>query len=157
MVMEWSLIVGIGIVALGFIAGCSPLGLLNRAAAFSEARATRDVPYGGLPRQRLDLYRAPEVGAPAPVVIFFYGGSWQRGDKSDYPFVGDAFASRGFLTLIPNYRVHPEVRFPAFVEDGAEVVRWARDHAAELGADPQRIYLLGHSAGAHIAALLALD
>lgn len=155
--MTWSLIFAVAIVALGFVAGCSPLALLNRATALTGTRASRDIPYGELPRQRLDLYRGPEVKPPAPVLIFFYGGSWQRGDKADYPFLGDALAAQGFLTLVADYRVYPDVKFPAFVEDGARVVRWARDHVAELGGDPKRIYLMGHSAGAHIAALLALD
>lgn len=146
------------LLSLGLVVGCSPVRLLNGVVPERGRLATRDLAYGAAPRQRLDLY-AP-AHAPAerlPVVIFFYGGSWQGGEKADYLFVADALTSRGFLTIVPDYRVYPEVKFPAFVEDGARVVRWARDHVAEHGGDPQRIYLMGHSAGAHIAALLSLD
>jgi acetyl esterase/lipase len=133
------------------------MGLLNRALPSAGTRVSRDVAYGELPRQRLDVYRGADARDPAPVVVFFYGGSWQGGDKTDYLFIADAFTAEGFLTVVPDYRVYPSVKFPAFVEDGAQVVRWARDHVAEFGGDPARIYLIGHSAGAHIAVLLALD
>jgi acetyl esterase/lipase len=155
--MMGTLILGIGIVAFGLLAGCSPIGFLNRALPSADTRVSHDIAYGPLPRQRLDVYLRPDVRTPAPVVIFFYGGSWQGGDKADYLFVGDAFSSEGFLTVVPDYRVYPDVKFPVFVQDGAQIVRWAHDHVAELGGDPARIYLIGHSAGAHIAVLLALD
>lgn len=138
-------------------AACSPVRWLNGTVRRHTDSAVRDVPYGGLARQRLDVYRPSDGSTPAAVVVFFYGGSWQGGERSDYLFVADALASKGFVTVIPDYRVYPEVKFPAFVEDAARAVRWVRDHAAELGADPARIYLMGHSAGAHIAALLSLD
>lgn len=92
-----------------------------------------------------------------PVVIFFYGGSWNSGSRSGYTFVGRALAARGFVTVIPDYRLVPEVRYPAFVEDGAAAVRWTEAHAVEYGGDPKRIVLVGHSAGAYIAAMLAVD
>ncbi|MDI7066444.1 alpha/beta hydrolase, partial [Klebsiella pneumoniae] len=92
-----------------------------------------------------------------PVVVFFYGGSWQNGARSDYLFVGQALTSRGFVAVLPDYRTYPDTRFPGFMEDAAAAVRWARDHAAEYGGDPSRIFLMGHSAGAHIVALLATD
>ena len=147
-----------GLIAAGLIVvGCSPVGLLNATVRERSYVVTRDVRYGELPRQRLDVYRPVDRPAPLPLVIFLYGGSWQSGSKDTYPFVGDALASRGFVTLIPDYRVYPDVKFPAFVEDGAQVVRWGREHAAEIGSDPDRVYLMGHSAGAHIAAMLSLD
>ena len=93
----------------------------------------------------------------APVVVFFYGGNWQEGEKSTYRFVGAALAARGLVAIIPDYRIYPEVRFPGFIEDGARAVRWARDHAAEFGGDPGRVVVMGHSAGAYIAAMLAYD
>jgi acetyl esterase/lipase len=158
--MESYTIVCVGLFAFGLIAGCSPMRLVNATVSGSSYVVDKDVPYGELPRQRLDVYRPREAaspGAPAPIVVFFYGGSWQGGSKDVYPFVAEALASKGFLTVIPDYRVYPEVMFPAFVQDAAAVVRWAHDNAAALGADPRRIYLMGHSAGAHIAVLLTLD
>lgn len=116
-----------------------------------------DAPYGGAgPRQRLDVYAPTDPGGPRPVVVFFYGGSWRSGAKGDYGFLGDAFASRGFVTVIPDYRIAPDV-FPSFLEDGAAAVAWVRDNIAAYGGDPGRIVLGGHSAGAYIAVMLALD
>jgi len=141
----------------GLVLGCSPIRVINATVRPSTYTLARDLPYGELARQRLDVYRPAARTEPLPVVIFLYGGSWQRGSKETYPFIGDALTSRGLVAVVPDYRVYPEVKFPAFVEDGARVVRWVRDHAAEIGGDPERIYLMGHSAGAHIAALLVLD
>ena len=101
--------------------------------------------------------QARRRGAPLPVVVFFYGGGWVAGERADYGFVGRAFAAQGFVAIIPDYRLVPQVRFPSFVEDGAQAVKWARDHAAEYGGDPAKITLAGHSAGSYIAAMLALD
>src|SRR5690606_21524844 len=81
----------------------------------------------------------------------------QEGRRQQYAFVGDALSRRGILALVADYRTFPAVRFPDFMQDAAKAVRWARDHAAEYGGDPRRIVLVGHSAGAHIAALLATD
>ncbi|WP_241656649.1 alpha/beta hydrolase [Sphingomonas oligophenolica] len=108
----------------------------------------------------LDVY-APRRTAPGvnkrPVVIFFYGGSWSSGTRTGYAFVGRALAARGLVVVIPDYRLVPDVRYPAFIEDGAAAVRWTEAHAAEYGGDPTRIVLAGHSAGAYIAAMLAVD
>ena len=115
------------------------------------------ISYGTEARQVLDVYSpAPQSERP-PIVVFFYGGSWQDGNRGEYRFVADALTSRGYITVVPDYRVYPEYRFPAFVEDGARAFRWVLDHAEEIGGDPERVYLMGHSAGAHIAAMLALD
>ena len=95
--------------------------------------------------------------APLPVVIFFYGGGWNMGERGDYGFAGRAFAAQGFVAIVADYRLFPETRFPGFVEDGALAVKWARDNVARYGGDPARISVSGHSAGAHIAAMLALD
>ena len=107
----------------------------------------------------LDIYPPSQTRSrsPAPVLIFFYGGSWHNGERSYYKFVGEALASHGVLVLIPDYRKAPDNVFPAFMEDAASATAWARAHVAELGGDPSRIYLMGHSAGAHIAVLLATD
>lgn len=112
--------------------------------------------YGQHSRQGVDIY-SPRNAKDAPVVVFFYGGRWEKGKKADYRFVGEALASHGYVAMIPDYRVYPELKFPTFVEDGAQAVRWAREHAHEYGGNPGRLFVMGHSAGAHIAAMLALD
>ncbi len=116
----------------------------------------RGVSYGTHPRQKLDIYRpepGPETGEQGPVVLFFYGGGWRGGDRTTYGFVGGTLAARGITTVIADYRLYPEVRFPAFVEDGALAYDWV---ARNLARD-RPIFLAGHSSGAHLAALLALD
>lgn len=105
----------------------------------------------------LDVHRPVRGDGRAPVVVFFYGGSWRNGTRQDYRFVGHSLAGAGILAIVPDYRKAPQARFPAFVEDGARAVAWARRHAAEYGGDPSRIYVMGHSSGAHIAALLGTD
>lgn len=134
----------------------SPVNLLNGLAATAHVGVETKLAYGGGPRNGIDAYR-PRASGHRPTVVFFYGGGWEEGDRAMYRFVGSALASAGILTFIPDYRVYPEARFPAFVEDGARAVRWALDHAGELGGDPARLVVMGHSAGAHIAAMLALD
>ena len=104
----------------------------------------------------LDAY-APKDRTAAPVVVFFYGGSWQGGKRRWFRYVGDALASNGVVAMIPDYRKFPDVRFPAFMHDAARAVAWAREHAREFGGDPSRIFVMGHSAGGQIAALLAAD
>ena len=146
----------IGAAAL-MAAGCSPLSFLNAVAPGKGYAVQTGIPYGSLPRQKLDLYLPRQVAAPAPVVIFFYGGGWEEGSRGDYRFVGAALAAKGIAVAIPDYRVYPEVVFPSFVEDGALAAKWVQDNAAGLGGDPRRLYLMGHSAGAHIAAMLSLN
>lgn len=137
-------------------AGCSPLAPLNWAAG-DGGRRRADVAYGAAPRQKLDLY-VPVVGVTrAPLIVFFYGGSWTGGDRANYRFVGEALAGVGCTVAIPDYRVHPEVRYPGFVEDCAASVAWLQRNAAGLGIDAGRTVLVGHSAGAYNAAMLALD
>ncbi|HSA79637.1 MAG TPA: alpha/beta hydrolase [Geminicoccaceae bacterium] len=137
-------------------AGCGPK-LLDALVPDGGYRIEGDIAYGDLPRQRLDVYVPDELAGPAPIVVFFYGGAWESGSKGEFRFVGQALAARGLVTVIPDYRVYPEVRFPTFVADGAAAVAWVRRHIGRLGGEPRQIHLMGHSAGAHIAALLALD
>ena len=92
-----------------------------------------------------------------PVLIFDHGGSWRNGSKEIYPFLGERFALEGYVTLIINYRLAPENPFPSFVQDAALAVKWAKENVQNFAGDPNRIYLAGHSAGAHIVAMLALD
>jgi acetyl esterase/lipase len=139
------------------LGGCSPLGALDAVLPRGAARVARGIPYGEGPRRQLDMYTAVGATGPRPLVVFFYGGSWQEGRRGDYRFVGEALAGLGCVAVLPDYRVWPEVGFPGFVEDAAAAVAWAAARAAELGADPGAVFVAGHSAGAHIALLLALD
>lgn len=146
--------------AFAFLASsCMTIGAYNRITPHDRdgVRLAQDLRYGEGSRRTLDVYAPSERPANAPVIVFFYGGSWSSGAKRDYSFAGQAFAAQGFVTVVPDYRIYPEVQFPAFVEDGASALRWVRDHIAEYGGDPDRIVLVGHSAGAHIASLVALD
>ena len=155
---------GVGAVALGLLAlaGCSAAGLLNGVSRLSgdgnTRLALRGAAYGPLARNKLDVWvPANPPATPLPVIVFFYGGGWVSGDRGDYGFAGRAFAAEGFVTIVADYRLVPEVRFPAFLHDGALAVKWARDHVARYGGDPRRISLAGHSAGAYQAAMLSLD
>jgi acetyl esterase/lipase len=138
------------------LAGCSTIDVLNRIEPKSQVEIVRDVAFGPGEKDRLDVYR-PKCGKPGPVVVFFYGGSWDSGSRSIYTFVGAALAAHGYTVMIPDYRVYPEVRYPAFLQDNARAVRWAHDHARQYGGDPARLVLMGHSAGAYNAAMLAND
>lgn len=115
------------------------------------------IAYADGPRHKLDVYAPEQRGAAAPVVMFIYGGGWSRGNRGEYEFVGRALASRGFVTVIADYRLVPEVRYPAFIEDSARALRWVQDNIANYGGDPNRVFLSGHSAGAYNAVMLALD
>jgi acetyl esterase/lipase len=146
------------------LAGCSPLTAFNTAVAKDKGSAllARNLAFAPGARGKLDVY-APKAAAAAapgaglPVIVWIYGGSWNSGSKDGYGFVGRALAARGFVVVVPDYRVVPEVRFPAFLEDNAAAVRWVRANIARYGGDPDRIVMAGHSAGAYNAAMLSLD
>ena len=142
---------------LPLLQACSPLRVINALVPTGTHRFTADLAYGPDARQRLDVYQPDPPVADAPIVVFFYGGSWSSGRRQDYRFVGEALASRGIVTLVADYRLSPQVRYPVFVQDSALALRWAVDRAANLGASPQRVFAVGHSAGAYNAAMLALD
>jgi len=137
--------------------GCTGIQALNATVYQGGYRRTVDLAYGTDPRQKLDVYCPKSVAPNARVVIFFYGGEWCSGSKADYRFVASALTSRGFIVVLPDYRLYPAVTFPAFVQDGAAAIRWTHDHIAAFGGDTNQLYLMGHSAGSHIAALLTLD
>lgn len=139
------------------VSGCSPRRAAETLLLGSHCVRTEGVAYGPEARQRLDVYRPKAGRAPAPVVVFLYGGRWSTGTRGDYRLLGDALTRRGWVAVVPDYRLAPAARFPAWVEDGARAVRWARDNAARIGGDSARIFVVGHSAGGHSAALLALD
>jgi acetyl esterase/lipase len=134
------------------LGGCSPAALLNATVSRDGYTIDKGEPYGTPARLKLDLYKPTMPRPDGKTVIFFYGGSWDAGNKDDYLFLGQALASRGITTIIPDYRLFPEVRFPTFIEDSAHAVRWAADR---YGID--RLFIMGHSAGAHIALMLAAN
>jgi acetyl esterase/lipase len=134
------------------------LAVANAPARLSGVTRAADIAYGDDARQRLDVYQPRQAAvAPRPVVVFWYGGSWTAGEKESYRFVGAALAQMGYVAVLPDYRLYPKVKFPSFMDDAAEAVAWVRKHAAEYHADASRIVLMGHSAGAHMAALLLED
>ena len=141
------------------LSGCTAISfaMANVPASFGPYHRTTAIPYGDGARQRLDVYVPDQKGENRPVVIFWYGGSWEAGSRSSYRFVGAALAERGFVTVLPDYRLYPNVKFPQFLDDAAHAVAWVQQHAREFGGNPHRIVLMGHSAGAHMAAFLALN
>lgn len=143
------------------VAACSPLGLLNSLGPRDRGagRVARDIAYGPDPRQRLDVW-APDGPPPAggwPVLTFFYGGGWDSGDRGLYGWAAQALAARGFVVAVPDYRLVPGVHFPAFIEDAAAATALAGRIASDHGGDAARLGVIGHSAGAHLAAMIALD
>lgn len=139
------------------LTACSAVDLLNATVSTDTYRLTQGLPYGDHPRQRLDVYQPVDVIGPAPMVVFFYGGSWSSGERGDYRFVGEALAASGIVAVIADYRLSPAFSYPAFVQDSARAVGWAVAHGVAHGADPARIFVMGHSAGAYNAAMVALD
>jgi len=144
------------------LAACSPARILNSLVPTDRMAATRNIAYGTHNRQQLDVYApstATKDSTPAkrPVVVFFYGGSWDSGSKDSYLFVAEALTSKGFIAVIPDYRIYPEVIYPDFLSDGASAFQWTKDNIEKYGGDVNNIFVAGHSAGAHIAAMLAFD
>lgn len=129
------------------------------AASSATAQELHNRSYGPDPRHRLDLFvpNGIKSGERRKVVLYFHGGGWQHGDTPRHRFVGRALAAKGYVAAVSTYRLYPQVKFPAFMHDAAKAVAWVRANVARRGGDPGRVYLMGHSAGAHIAALLALD
>ena len=150
-----------GVVAAvaAWLSGCSAAGVLNTLVPADTYEGQQGVAYGPDPRQQLDVYKplAPVGSAPPPIVVFFYGGSWTKGERADYRFVGEALAARGVIVVVADYRLSPQFRYPVFLQDSAAAVKWAFDHAAELGGSASNVIVMGHSAGAYNAAMLALD
>jgi len=146
------------IAALLALAGCSGVRAFNALVPFDAGskRIAADVSYGPEDRQKLDIY-APDAETAAPTILFFYGGSWNSGSREDYAFVGRALAAAGFVVAIADYRLVPAVRYPVFLEDGARALAWLTKHAGRYGGDPEDIFVMGHSAGAYNAIMLALD
>lgn len=144
--------------------GWSPVALLNRIDRLTPGRGERarkagdNIRFGPHARHHLDVWvPSHPTSAKLPVILFFYGGGWHSGERGDYGFAAAAFASQGFVAVIPDYRLVPEVRYPDFLDDAALALRWVWSNIAHYGGDPDKIDVGGHSAGAYIAAMLALD
>jgi acetyl esterase/lipase len=141
------------VVLLSFLlSGCS-LSALNLITPDRGYERTSDVSYGDKPRQTLDIYQPTNPREGAPTLVFFYGGSWEQGYKEGYRFVAQSLSEAGYRVVVPDYRLYPQVKFPAFIEDGAAAVSWTIDQ----GLAVEGLVLMGHSAGAHTAAMLSLD
>ena len=153
-----TLLAGVGSAMAG-----AGLGMINAVATIRGHQGPADIAYGSSPRQRLDVYLPgnsldeADLAGGSPLVIFIYGGSWNSGTRQDYRFAGEALAAQGFTVLVVDYRLYPQVRYPDFLHDCAQAVAYGLEHARELGADPHRVFLYGHSAGAYNVAMLALD
>jgi acetyl esterase/lipase len=139
------------------IIACAPRQLAESLLAGNHFELLTDLPYGPGAQGFLDLYRPRHLKNSAPVIVFLYGGRWQSGSKDEYRLLGGALTREGVLAVVPEYSKYPEVRFPVWVEEAARAVRWVRDSIGRFGGDPSRIFVMGHSSGAHTATLLALD
>jgi acetyl esterase/lipase len=140
--------------------GCSNVEFIaaNIPAAFGSYRRQANIAYGTGPGHQLDVYIPDKSPTAArPLIVFWHGGRWSSGDKADYRFVGAALAESGFVTVVPNYRHYPQVKMAGFMDDAARAALWSAAHAGDFRTDPNLLYFMGHSAGAHMAALLTLD
>lgn len=137
------------------VTGC--VALLNATVPSNGYQVISNLAYGNHPRQKLDIYIPDGQTTPAPVLVFYYGGSWQSGSKDDYKFVGEAFASLGYVTVIADYRLYPQVYFPTFIEDSAAALVWVHKNIASHGGDAKNIFVSGHSAGAYNAVMLGVN
>jgi acetyl esterase/lipase len=151
----WRLIASLLMVIL--LSACSALQVISSTSPSSHYQKTEGIRYSEGERGRLDLYEPKALSPDAPTVVFFYGGGWRNGSRGKYEFVASALTRAGFRVVIPDYRIYPEVQFPEFMIDGARAVAWTERFLEESGATVTEIYLMGHSAGAQIAALLATD
>lgn len=144
-----SLLAGLSLLLM--LQGCG-LTLANLITPSSGYDDIATITYGDSDRQSIDIFAPADAPIKKPLLIFFYGGAWEEGKKEDYRFVAQAFTKQGYRVAIPDYRIYPDVIFPAFVEDGAAAVA-----ALDQQFPDAPLVLIGHSAGAHIAALLTLN
>jgi acetyl esterase/lipase len=140
------------------LAGCQAtlFSGFNATASKAGVAVQSDIVFDAEHHLALDVYR-PTNASHAPVVVFFFGGSWKSGKREWYAWVGKTLAQRGMVVVIPDYRLWPAVKLDGFMQDGARAVAWAHAHAGDYGGDPDKLFVMGHSAGAHIGALLATD
>lgn len=139
------------------LSACSAGSLFNLIVPTKGYSIRRDIAYAPGPRHALDIYIPDKISGKTPVILFFYGGSWQTGAKEDYRAFGQAMTSKGFIAVIADYGVWPDTKYPGFVEDGARALAFVQKNIAKHGGDPKRIFLAGHSAGAYIAVTLAAN
>jgi acetyl esterase/lipase len=142
--------------ALLLLSGCTGLGALNSLTTDTGYHVTSNIQYDRATGEALDVYNYAQA-QNAPVVVFFYGERWSKGEKDSYKFVGQALTAQGFVVVVADYRKYPLVRFPSFVQDAAKSVKWTHENIAKFGGDPNKIFVMGHDSGAHIASLLALN
>ena len=143
--------------SLVVLGGCTRVELLNATIPTSNYSVVKDIPYGEGDRQKLDVYVPYQLAPGHPVIVFYYGGSWQGGSKDDYLFVGQAFASKGYITVVADYRVYPEVYFPTFMDDVAAAFVWTHKYIATYGGNTNNLFVAGHSAGAYNAMMLTVN
>jgi acetyl esterase/lipase len=169
--LGWLLITLLLLGGLGFAAyrqavSANAVAVLNQADKLFRGgdgpiRRVAAERYGPDPAQKIEMFLPAEARtagkSPLPVLVFIHGGGWNGGDPHDYTFVARALASQGYAVVLAGYRLYPTVRYPAMLEDGAGALRWVAYHAAAHGGDPARVVLMGHSAGAYNAAMLALE
>ena len=142
--------------ALAAMSACTPVQVLNSTISRGGLTIIHDVTYGAQPRETLDVYRPARLGT-YPVVVFFYGGAWNSGSKAMYPFVAATLARHGMVVIVPDYRLYPAVQYPIFLQDCAQAVAWTGAHMTQIGGDPHKLFVMGHSAGAYNALMLALN
>ncbi len=143
----------------GTFAGCANVRTLNTLVRNDPGAEliANNVAYGIAKRQTLDIY-APEIGGTnLPVMVFVYGGSWKNGKKEDYSFAGHAFASKGYITVLIDYRLVPDVTYPAFVDDTVLALAWVSENINKYRGDGQKIFVGGHSAGAYNAVMAVMS
>ncbi|WP_409431943.1 alpha/beta hydrolase [Litorimonas sp. RW-G-Af-16] len=134
------------------VAACAPVTLLNTITPSSSFSKAKDVSYGPLERQKLDLYKADTPKPDAPMLVFVHGGSWQEGSKDIYKFLADGFTKDGYDIAVPNYRLYPQTKYPGMIEDTAKAIAYAAVQ------NPDRpIVVIGHSAGAYNALMAIMD
>ena len=160
-----NIFISLFVISLLSLSGCTQVGLygLNSLARVNtDNTVIRNIPYGtkGLSWQTLDVYQPSSSSinkATKPVIVFFYGGGWTTGKKSQYYFAASAFTELGYVVVVPDYAKYPKAKFPQFINDGAASVKWVKDNIAEYGGNPDEVFIVGHSAGAHLGALLLAD
>lgn len=137
--------------------GCNrfkPIDVLNAVTPSDEYMLNENVAYGDLPRQKLDIY-TPVENTHNQVIVFVYGGAWRAGSKEEYKFIGEAFAAEGYTVVIPDYRLYPEAVYPAIIDDVADAIKYITANSKPLALPSERFFLMGHSSGAHTAAMIA--
>lgn len=152
------------VIPLIFLGGCSALGVINSVSKIYTVETKQNIAFDAHPKLQYDLYYPKSKNTnlkETPVIVFFYGGSWNRGDKSEYEFVGRRLASMGYIIAVPNYRLYPEVKYPEFLEDNIKAVKAIQSEIKKTEYAPlkpaQKFIMMGHSAGAYNAAMLAFD